>query len=129
MNSKSGLLEFLVYFSPSLGELVDRNSKFVLLEFLVFFSPSLCWLLVSCAAVLLVEGEFVMVDLNPGLLELMVFSTGVVLVILFSFNIVILCFLPFLVLNFDFLFRALITLRNKIKKKMLSGIFHLIPLY
>ena len=34
-NSKSGVLEFLVYFSPSLVELVDRNSKYVLLEFLV----------------------------------------------------------------------------------------------
>ena len=91
-----------------LGELVDRNSKFVLLEFLVYLLPSLCWLLVSCAAVLLAVGEFGMVDLNPGFLELMVFSTGVVLVVLFSFYIVILFFLPFLVLNFYFIFRTLV---------------------
>ena len=101
VNWISKLLEFLVDFSPFLGGLLmSRGSK--LLEFLWGFSHCL---LVGAVALLLTGWAVGVVGLNPGFMELVLFSICVVLIV---YIVISLLFLQILVLNLYFTFRSLV---------------------
>ena len=89
-------------FSPFLGGLLMRSRGSKLLEFLWDFSHCL---LVGAVALLLTGWAVGVVDLNPGFMELVLFSTCVVLII---YIVILLLFLPILVLNLYFTFRSLV---------------------